>query len=66
MHIEDLSREQLIAVKRAYLEWLNYGFDDAPYGDAEDADKVISDEEIIEYHAVTEFVPEDFIIAYIG
>lgn len=66
MYIEELSKEQLIAVKRAYLEWLNSGYDDAPYGDVEDADKVISDEEICNCHAFTKFSPEDFLVTYIN
>lgn len=62
MKVEELSREQLVELKQNYLTELSdkRNGEGVSYWELANADELVSDEEIFDYYAGTDFVPEDF------
>lgn len=58
MTVYDLNRDQLIELKQRYLA--DAAGRDLSYGELADADSLVTDEEIYNYYAGTEFVVDDF------
>ena len=62
MSVYELNRDQLISLKQSMvMERCNERGEDASYGELADADETISDNEVFEEYAGTNFVEEDFI-----
>lgn len=61
MTVYDLNREQLIELKQAYLTQQYDERGESPsWGELASADEIISDDEIYEAYAGTDFVNDDF------
>ena len=61
MTVYELNREQLIELKQAYLTRVLDERGESPsYGELASADEIISDDEIYEAYAGTDFVRDDF------
>lgn len=62
MKVTELNREQLIQLKQDYLcEVADKRNGETPsYYELANADETVTDAEIFDYYAVTDFVPEDF------
>ncbi len=58
MTVYDLNRDQLIELKQRYLA--DAAGRDLSYGELADADSIVTDEEVYNYYAGTEFVVDDF------
>ena len=58
MTVYDLNRDQLIELKQRYLA--DEAGRDLSYGELADADSLVTDEEVYNYYAGTEFVVDDF------
>lgn len=71
MDVRDLSREQLIQLKQAYLtdlanegtfaEVVGRDYDEPSYGDLADADDIVPDEVVFRQWENTNFIEEDFV-----
>ena len=61
MTVRELNRDQLIELKQAYLtQKLDEQGEGISYGELAEADELVSDAEIFEEYAGTDFVPDDF------
>ena len=61
MTVYDLNREQLTELKQSYYTQLLDERGESPsYGELADIDDYVSDEEIFDAYAGTDFVPDDF------
>ena len=61
MSVYDLNRDQMVSLKQAMVTARCYeNGKDASYGELANADDTVSDEEVYEEYAGTNFVEEDF------
>ena len=58
MRVYELTREQLVELKEAYLCWHS---DTISYGELAAADELVSDETVFEEYEATDFTDDDFI-----
>ena len=62
MSVYELNRDQIVSLKQAMVTARCYEKgEDASYGELADADETISDEEVFEEYAGTNFVEDDFL-----
>lgn len=61
MTTHELTREQLVAVKRDYICFVRNAGKGTTWGELLGADEAVSDEEIHRHYAGAQFSPADFI-----
>ncbi len=61
MSVQELSRDQLICLKQAYLtEMLDAQGESPSWGELAEADDIISDESVFDEYDGVDFTPDDF------
>ena len=61
MTTHELTREQLVAVKRDYICFVRNAGRGTTWSELADADSVVSDDEVHRHYAGAQFTPADFI-----
>ena len=61
MNVTELNRDQIIELKQSYYCHVLHADEGVSYGELAEINRLVTDEEVKEYYAGTDFVPEDFV-----